>query len=161
MNFHDMIRFDEGNKLEIYRDSEGYWTAGVGHLVTKNPSKAFAIDVLDKELSRKTNGKITELESKTLLNQDIDKAIKSINISSIAGTYNKLDENRKYALMNMVFQLGLAGVMNFKKMISNLAIGNYQAASLEALDSKWARQTPNRAKRVAAVIRTGTLNSYA
>ena len=45
-------------------------------------------------------------------------------------------------------------------MIQYLKVGNYEAAADEGLDSKWARQTPNRARRVTEVIRTGTFSSY-
>ncbi len=67
---------------------------------------------------------------------------------------------RRAALVNMVFQLGLTGVLKFRKMIQYLKVGNYEAAADEGLDSKWARQTPNRARRVTEVIRTGTFSSY-
>ncbi|WP_373559966.1 glycoside hydrolase family protein, partial [Klebsiella pneumoniae] len=30
-----MLRFDEGEKLQVYKDTEGYWTVGIGHLLTK------------------------------------------------------------------------------------------------------------------------------
>ena len=49
-------------------------------------------------------------------------------------------------LCNMCFQLGKAGVGKFKKMFENVAKLNFKEASLEMLDSRWAKQTPNRAK---------------
>ena len=53
----------------------------------------------------------------------------------------------------MCYQLGLAGFSKFKKTIQFLRLGNYEACSLEMLDSRWARQTPNRAKRLSNVIK--------
>jgi len=59
------------------------------------------------------------------------------------------------AIQNMRYQLGRGGLANFRRMISALALGNYREAAREALDSRWARQTPARAKRVAELIRRG------
>ena len=52
-------------------------------------------------------------------------------------------------LIEMVFQLGKNGVSKFKNMWKALAEKNYIGASYEMLDSRWAKQTPNRAKAMA------------
>jgi len=62
---------------------------------------------------------------------------------------------RQRALINMAFQLGVNGLMKFKKMIRAMEIGHYDRAYTEALDSKWAKQTPNRALEVAKWLRDG------
>lgn len=160
MNLYDMLRFDEGLKLELYKDTEGYWTIGVGSLITKLQSKIEAVKIMDKMLSRSTNGKITSQESEILFNKGIQNALRGIQSTTLSETYNMMDEPRRMALMNMVYQLGIAGVLGFRKMINHLNAGSYRAASLEALNSKWARQTPNRARRVTSVMSTGTFNSY-
>ena len=59
------------------------------------------------------------------------------------------------ALFNMAYQLGTAGLLRFRNMWAALDRGFYDQAADEALDSLWARQTPNRAERVAAAIRKG------
>lgn len=61
--------------------------------------------------------------------------------------------NVQRALGNMAYQLGVSGVLRFQKMLDALGAGDRETAADEALDSKWAKQTPNRAKRVAALIR--------
>ncbi|MFP8558266.1 glycoside hydrolase family protein [Klebsiella michiganensis] len=161
MTLYEMLRFDEGEKLQVYKDTEGYWTIGIGHLLTKNPSKELAISSLDKELNRVTSGVISKSESERLFSLDTSRALQDISRSELSSIYIQMSGPRRAALVNMVFQLGLNGVLNFKKMISYLKAQNYPAAADEALDSRWARQTPNRAKRVTDVIRTGTFNSYA
>lgn len=160
MTLYEMLRFDEGEKLQVYKDTEGYWTVGIGHLLTKNPSKEQAIACLDKELNRVTSGVISKSESEQLFNQDISRALQDISRSELSSIYIQMNGHRRAALVNMVFQLGLAGVLKFRKMIQYLKVGNYEAAADEGLDSKWARQTPNRARRVTEVIRTGTFSSY-
>lgn len=62
-------------------------------------------------------------------------------------------EDVQRALVNMAYQLGVSGLLNFRKMLSALQIGDRAEAARQALDSRWARQTPNRANRVAAMIR--------
>ena len=54
----------------------------------------------------------------------------------------------------MIFQLGKTGVSKFKKMWEALSEYNYIGASFEMLDSKWANQTPNRAKKMAALMKS-------
>jgi lysozyme len=45
--------------------------------------------------------------------------------------------------------------MRFKKTLAALEARDFDRAADEALDSLWARQTPNRAERIAAAIRKG------
>ena len=56
-------------------------------------------------------------------------------------------------IVEMCYQMGVSGVSKFKKALGALEWGNYQLAADELLDSKWARQTPNRAKRLSDIIR--------
>jgi len=44
----------------------------------------------------------------------------------------------------MIFQLGLAGVQKFEKMLAALRVQNYSQAVKQAKDSLWTRQTPFR-----------------
>jgi lysozyme len=63
--------------------------------------------------------------------------------------FKLLSPTRQNALIEMAYQLGVNGCLNFMRMWSALEQGNYQQAYLEALDSRWAKQTPRRAKTVA------------
>ena len=49
----------------------------------------------------------------------------------------------------MIFNLGLTKLLNFKKFLGAMELGDYETAGKEMLDSRWAKQTPNRAKRMA------------
>ena len=60
------------------------------------------------------------------------------------------------ALVEMAYQLGAGGVLEFRRMLEALERGDRAAAAAEALRSEWARaQTPARAARVAALLRGG------
>ncbi|HDC4672328.1 glycoside hydrolase family protein [Enterobacter kobei] len=160
MNITDMIIYDEGEKLTIYKDTEGYWTIGVGHLLTKSPSKDEAIRQLDKLVGTGHYGYINKQESRKILEIDINQTIKQIGRTELINVYTSLDIVRRTALVNMCYQLGVQGVLQFKKMLGYLEQGDYEKAADEALNSKWAKQTPNRARRVTEVLRTGTYDSY-
>ncbi|WP_368287534.1 glycoside hydrolase family protein [Kluyvera intermedia] len=156
MKLSMMIRYDEGERFSIYKDTEQFWTIGVGHLLTKNPSRQVAVQELSKAVGRQTDT-ITREESLMLLERDLERTVKDAMSIEVTKT---LDDARQKAVCNMVFQLGLTGLKGFRKMIQALERRDYQSAAREALDSKWARQTPNRARRVTEVLRTGEFNAY-
>jgi len=68
----------------------------------------------------------------------------------------RLTDDRRRVVANMGYQLGVAGLMGFKRMLAGLERGDYEAAAREMLDSKWAkRDTPGRAGRLAERMRRG------
>ena len=56
-------------------------------------------------------------------------------------------------VIEMCFQMGFTGFCKFKKAIANMQDKNWKAAADEMLDSLWARQTSNRANRLADIVR--------
>jgi lysozyme len=61
--------------------------------------------------------------------------------------------------MNMAFQMGITGLMKFKKTLSLVEMGLYDDAADNMLKSLWAKQTPNRAAEMAEQMRTGQWQS--
>ncbi|MDP8728375.1 glycoside hydrolase family protein [Serratia marcescens] len=154
MNIFEMLKYDEGCKLELYKDTENYWTVGIGHLVTKNPNKAEAIKILGSD-------KITLNQAEQLFNSDVQKTITGIKNNQILyPVYNSLDDIRKMALINMCFQIGITGVAGFKNSLAYLLKKQWKQAATNLAQSKWYRQTPNRAKRVISVFEYGKLDLY-
>ncbi|WP_278496163.1 glycoside hydrolase family protein [Pantoea vagans] len=91
----------------------------------------------------------------------IDTKTASMNRQSvIAAALAKCNDARRDILISMAYQLGVNGLAKFKKSLALVAAGNFAGASVEMLDSDWARQTPNRAHRHAEVMRTGTYAAY-
>jgi len=130
------LRRDEGEVLSAYQDHLGYWTIGVGRLIDK-----------------RKGGGITAAESAYLLNNDVDTRIKALG--EAFPWFMSLDDARKGALVNMSFQLGVGGLKAFKATIALIAAGLYEQASIQMLASLWAKQTPDRAKRLAEQMKTG------
>ena len=69
--------------------------------------------------------------------------------------FPKLNEARQAALLSMAYQMGLSGLLGFRRTLATMASGDWEKASREMLNSKWARQTPERAQRTAYIIRYG------
>jgi len=88
-----------------------------------------------------------------ILEKDLQTAIKSAQQLIEEFDCNDIDEQAEEILIEMVFQLGKTGVSKFKNMWKALAEKNYIGASYEMLDSRWAKQTPNRAKAMADLMK--------
>ena len=69
--------------------------------------------------------------------------------------YDDLPESVRHGMISMVYQLGLKTFMMFKKTIAFIENGEFKLAANEALDSRWAVQTPSRAESVTDMIRNG------
>lgn len=161
MDIFDMLRIDEGYDNKLYKDTEGFWTIGIGQLITKNPSKDVARDELDKLMGRLCNGEITRREAEELFNASVQRATRGIlGNATLKPVYDSLDAVRRCALINMVFQMGEAGVAGFTNSLALLKAGNWEKAAVNLAQSRWYKQTPNRAKRVIETFRTGTWKAY-
>ena len=57
-------------------------------------------------------------------------------------------------LVEMSYQMGLSGVSKFKKALHAMQMFQWKLAATELLDSRWAKQTPNRAKELSNIIRS-------
>lgn len=96
---------------------------------------------------------ITEGEAKYLLKNDIARvAGECINEFS---WFNDLSEKRKEAVINLVFNMGMATFKKFKKTIAFIEAGEYEKAGVELLDSNYARQVGQRSQRVADMLTSG------
>lgn len=126
---------DEGCVLHAYQDHLGYWTIGIGRLIDK-----------------RRGGGITRGEAEYLLGNDVDEVFSALD--QRLPEWRDWPEPVQRAVANMAFQMGPAGFMKFKRTIRLLRDGKWDEAADNALKSKWARQTPNRAKRVTDLMRS-------
>lgn len=60
----------------------------------------------------------------------------------------------KTILINMVFNMGLAGLLTFKNTLSYISAKNYVQAAANMRKSKWYQQVTNRAERLAKRMET-------
>ena len=131
----EMIRRNEGCRHEVYLDTEGTPTCGVGHALHIGSHVP-------------------------------DRVVKSFFQHDMYCTYTSYDrferktglilsEPRKAVIIDMIFQMGYAGMMGFKDMIAALKRGEFSAARDAILDSRYAEQTPERAMRNAEQMESG------
>lgn len=128
-----LITEEEGRRRHAYLDSEGYLTIGVGCLVDARKGGGLCDEAIDVQLQH-----------------DIDRARK---VAAALDGFGLCNEARQAVLISMCFQLGsLSGWPKFRLA---LASGDFVLAAHEGLDSRWAYQTPRRARRQMAILRTG------
>ncbi len=63
-----------------------------------------------------------------------------------------LSLERQEVLFEMAYQLGVGGLLKFKKMWDAIENRDYETASVEMLDSRWSVQTPRRAEKLAMIM---------
>ena len=128
----DLIRH-ESLELKPYLDSEGVLTIGVGRNLQDNGiSREEALYLLDNDIRDHTD----ELRARFPV-------------------VDALTPARRDVLVNMAFNLGVPRMATFKRMWAAIEAGDYHRASMEMLDSKWARQVGQRAQELAMIMRTG------
>ena len=66
--------------------------------------------------------------------------------------YDSQNEHVKQALCIMGYELGVHGVLEFRKTLQLLADGQNEAAVKEALNSTWGKEVPDRAKMVTTLF---------
>ena len=130
------VELHEGKVNKCYADSLGKLTFGIGHLVTDedniDPNKEYSDEFIYK-----------------LFDKDFDKAIEGA-----ARVCQGMDlPDRKFGVfIEMAFQLGATGLSKFKLALKAAREHQWQECHDQLLDSRWHKQTPNRAKQLAMIM---------
>jgi lysozyme len=128
----DMLIRHEGLRLKPYHCTAGKLTIGVGRNLDDNG--------------------ITDAEARMMLSNDVVVA----EIDALKFPWFKdLNQPRKDAILNMLFNLGLARFRGFKNFIASMEAEDYKGASEEMLSSKWADQVGSRAIELSFIILNG------
>lgn len=96
---------------------------------------------------------ISAEEANVLLGNDVSRVCTELDAH--LPWWRQMSERRQRALANMAFNLGIGRLLDFRKMITALAAGQYDEAARQALASKWAAQVGTRAKQLAQMIEEG------
>ena len=131
---HQELRRDEAERTKPYIDSVGKVSIGVGRNLDD-------VGVRPDEIQ-------------LMLKNDVADVI--YDLDTRYPWWRKMTTARQNALANMCFNLGIVRLSGFKNMLALLALGKYDQAAAEALNSKWAGQVGDRAKRIAELFRKGT-----
>jgi lysozyme len=123
----------EDLRCKPYKDSVGKLTIGVGHnLDDKGISPRIAMLILDEDIQ----------EATMLLEKNLPWT-------------SSLDAARKNVLINMTFNMGIAGLLTFKNTLSLIQAKRYDEAAENMLKSKWATQVGIRAVELARIMKDG------
>jgi lysozyme len=137
------LKREEGLRLRAYRDTLGVLTIGYGHT---------GPDLHDGLVW-------SQARAFEALAHDLQVAISTLNVR--APWWRKLDDVRQDVLADMVFNMGWRspdgrhGLSSFHDFLEYVQAGKYAAAALEMLNSLWARQVGERARRLSRMMLTG------
>ena len=135
MNTKEYIKQNEGLRLTPYKCTAGKLTIGWGRNLDDQG--------------------ITLNEAELMLNHDINLCITSIREIFGDPLYWTFSDSVKIVLTDMMFNLGVTRFKKFKKMIQAVRDEDWPEAARQLLDSRYAKQVPNRANRNADAMRRG------
>lgn len=121
---------DEGKKNFPYRDTEGLLTIGVGRNIQQ-------CGISDDEIAYLLKNNIAEVAA------DLDRSLP---------WWRNISEERQRVLANMCFNMGIDRLLGFKNMLAATQSGDYKTAASEMMDSQWAKQVGDRAKRLEQMM---------
>ena len=126
-----LLAADEGLRLMPYRCSAGKLTIGYG-----------------------TTFPLSEEEAHLLLRHRLEKVLDQCERRF--PWWPRLSPARKQVIASMGYQMGMDGLMGFRRMLAAIERNDYDTAAREMLDSKWAKHdSPDRARRLAKVMVRG------
>lgn len=134
------LRMDEGVRNKAYDDATGQ--------EVKAPSGRLTIGV---GRNIEDNG-ISEATITQMLNEDIEHCLREAQRFFGLDFFNSLSTPRQHAILMMIFQLGAAGFFEFRNTIAAIKQNNFALAAEHARKSLWARQVPDRARRVTTLL---------
>ena len=136
-----LISLHEGRVPWAYKDSLGYMTIGVGHLIDKAKGGGLPEHIID-----------------VLLDYDIQTHRDELYQS--APWAQQLDDVRRAVLVDMAFNLSVEpfdgdGYKDWPMFVDQIKRKDFAAAAANMRQTKWAGQVGQRAERLAMMMETG------
>lgn len=125
-----MLQHDEGLRLKLYRDNRGNWSVGYGRNIGANG--------------------IRPSEAMLMLQNDI-LACQS-DLDAHMAWWRLLSVPRQLAMLSLCYNLGIYGLKDFKAALKAMESGHYADAARQFMNSRWAKQTKERAGRITYLI---------
>lgn len=125
----ESIKLHEGNPGVVYLDTKGNLTCGWGHLLA-------------------VGTKVPQASAEAFLKQDIANAISDFMRipKSVLPNFGILNTVRRRVIVELIFNMGLRGVLGFRNMWACIRVRDWLGAARELLDSKWAREDVGEAR---------------
>jgi len=133
------IKRHEGEVLEIYEDSLGFKTLGIGHLCQPG----------DPEYDWKVGTKVPQEVVDMYYEDDFDKHLaEAIHVFGTDEAFYNLPENIQHVIVNMCFNLGASRLSKFKNMLRACREHNWEQMSVEMENSRWFKQVGRRSREL-------------
>src|SRR5574343_1695210 len=145
------LTVEEGLRLIVYTCTAGHPTIGIGHNLNAMP--------VDKIIGRPLGKSktITKDEAYKIFYYDLNKLL--IDINREIPWFKDLDATLQYVLISMAFNMGIYGLLKFKNTLNAFKTGNKEGMISGMSSSKWAKQVPNRARRLINMVKTGIIQN--
>lgn len=140
-SIQEMIKYHEGLRFTVYDDATGRPIVPES-VVTGYPTIGYGRNLATRGISQE--------EADYLLAHDLTKVFQECAASF--HWFDTLSEARSAVVMDMVFNLGMAGFKKFKETILAIEAGDYVTAAKNMIASKWARQVGKRAQTLARMM---------
>jgi GH24 family phage-related lysozyme (muramidase) len=150
---YELIKDHEGYKNNVYKDSLGKPTIGIGFNLTRPDARNIIQQIggnYDKILSGETS--LSDKQVKDLFEITISIAYK--DAQKYLPNLMNMPKNIKLAIIDMAFNMGYPRLSQFKNTKEYIISGNYNKAAEEILNSKWAKQVKRRAANISKLIVT-------
>ncbi len=140
----EQIKRHEGEVLEIYEDSLGYLTLGVGHLIQKS----------DPEYGQPAGTPVSQEVVDMYYADDFDKHVdETIHVCENNNiVFDALPESIQHVLVNMCFNLGANRLGKFRNMLYAVSVSNWEEMANQMEDSRWFGQVGRRSVELQQMV---------
>ena len=136
------IKRHEGEVLEVYLDSLGLKTLGVGHLLQPH----------DPEYEWEVGTSVSQEVVDKYFKDDFDKHLKEAIDIVTEDVFKNLPDAIQHVLVNMCFNLGAARLKKFRNMLYAVHVHDWKEMANQMQDSKWFYQVGNRSKELQEMV---------
>ena len=144
----------EGLRLQVYKDTLGIDTIGIGrNLEDRGISKQELNDLDIPTIEHIYEYGITEADAVYLAENDVQ--IVEDELLRAHPCVDRLDAVRQLVLIDMAFNMGVPRLCKFKNMWAAVHNEDFATAAKEMLDSRWANQVKSRATKLANAMHNG------
>ena len=146
----------EGLRLQVYKDTLGIDTIGIGRNLEDRGISKEELDELDiPTIDHIYEYGITEADAMALAENDVQ--IVEEELLRAHHCVDRLDSVRQLILVDMAFNMGVPRLCKFKNMWAAVHENKFDVAAKEMLDSRWANQVKSRATKLAHAMHTGEM----
>ena len=135
----DNLKEEEGYRNNLYRDTAGIKTIGIGRNVVANP--------IGRLLGRSNITHISNAEIVTVFNDSLIDTLESIGIE-----LKDHPDKVQYVIISLTFNLGWGELKKFVKFLADIKEKDYQGAAKNLKDSRWFKQVGLRGPKLVGML---------